>query len=230
MIKGLSYKKKPIIFMSSGDTSSIILAETTFTTLSYADNGGKVQLSSAGVHALTTSPAVGKSIYVTWSGGTGIDGLYKILSVDSTTAVTIDLTYVSGLGTPTVAVKNTEVSLASITIPPLKKNSVIVTYGFLGHTISANSKLISTNLAGSKCAEEYPSSANAFTYLTAHVMNYNDAAHQVVNSQCNIGQSSNSIVTRTVDTSSPTEFYISAKPAAANEYVELFSYLIEVYV
>ena len=56
----------PIVF-KSGEPVSVICVAATFTGLTYANNGGKVQLVSSGVHGLTTSPAVGAKVYVFWS-------------------------------------------------------------------------------------------------------------------------------------------------------------------
>ena len=70
MIKGMARHKAPIVF-KSGEPVSVICVASTFTSLSYANNGGKVQITSSGVHGLTISPAVGAKVYVSWSGGAG---------------------------------------------------------------------------------------------------------------------------------------------------------------
>jgi hypothetical protein len=78
----------------------------TFVTLTYNNNAGKVRLNSAGAHGLTAAVAVGENVYVTWSGGTGVTGLYPVTALDTDTtgtAVTIDLAYRSATATITIA-------------------------------------------------------------------------------------------------------------------------------
>jgi hypothetical protein len=78
----------------------------TFTTLTYNNNAGKVRLNSAGAHGLTAAVAVGENVYVTWTGGTGVTGLYPVTALDTDTtgtAVTIDLAYKSATATITIA-------------------------------------------------------------------------------------------------------------------------------
>ncbi len=108
----------PATQFQSGTPVSVLGVAATFTSVTAAANGASTQLSSAGAHGLTSTNAVGQGVMVTWSGGTGVDRLYKVLSIDSTTALTIDLAYVAGLGTPSVVlVGGAAVALASITIP-----------------------------------------------------------------------------------------------------------------
>jgi hypothetical protein len=78
----------------------------TFVTLTYNNNAGKVRLNSAGAHGLTAAVAVGENVYVTWTGGTGVTGLYPVTALDTDTtgtAVTIDLAYKSATATITIA-------------------------------------------------------------------------------------------------------------------------------
>lgn len=85
---------------------SIIFPAATFVTLTQADNGsGKTRLASAGVHGLTTGAThAGVNVYVTWSGGTGVTGMYSILTISDTTHIDIDLAYSPVLGTAVVTV------------------------------------------------------------------------------------------------------------------------------
>jgi hypothetical protein len=78
----------------------------TFVTLTYDNNAGKVRLNSAGAHGLTAAVAVGENVYATWTGGTGVTGLYPVTALDTDTtgtAVTIDLAYISSTVTITIA-------------------------------------------------------------------------------------------------------------------------------
>ena len=95
---------------------TITAPAATFATLTYDDNGGLVRLSSAGIHSLTAS-AVGRYVYVSWAGGTGVNGFYAITNRSVTTQLTINLPYVAGLGTPTVSVVLADIPLVTQTIP-----------------------------------------------------------------------------------------------------------------
>ncbi len=113
----LKNKAKNSFVFSTDAEQSIVAPAATFVGLNITDNGGNTQINSAGVHGLTTGGAVGYDLYVSWAGGTGVDGFYAVLSVDDTDSVTIDLPYDAGLGTPTVAVIGTELEVARMTIP-----------------------------------------------------------------------------------------------------------------
>ena len=104
----VAYKQAPNL--------TITAPAATFATLTYEDNGGLVRLSSAGIHSLTAS-AVGRYVYVSWAGGTGVNGFYAITDRSVTTKLTINLPYVVGLGTPTVSVVNADITLVTQTIP-----------------------------------------------------------------------------------------------------------------
>lgn len=113
----LKNRAKNSFVFTSDDEQSIVAPAVTFIGLSITDNGGNTQISSAGVHGLTTGGAAGYDVYVSWAGGTGVDGFYTVLTVDDTDSVTIDLPYDAGLGTPTIAVINTKVEVARMSIP-----------------------------------------------------------------------------------------------------------------
>ena len=57
---------------------SIAAAASTFTSLTYEADGANVRLVSAGVHDIAAG-SVGHSVYVTWAGGTGVNGFYAIV-------------------------------------------------------------------------------------------------------------------------------------------------------
>lgn len=221
----------PIVF-KSGAPVSVVCVAATYTGITYADNGGKVKLFSAGVHGLTTSPAVGANVYVSWSSGTGVSGLYTVLSVDSTTAITVDLVHVAGLGTPTVAVANTEINLVTFQIPVLSKNSKIKVEGTFSHTGSTNSKLMSMGLASVKVSSRDNTVANnVVTRLSpGSITNRDNTGSQVIE---NVGLNSGSsaaISTATIDTSVSTSFFVSGKPSEANEIIKIETYLVEVFI
>lgn len=218
----------PKVIAKSAVASSIIEPAATFATLSYANNGGKVQISSAGVHGLTTSPAAGKQVYVSWAGGTGVNGLYTILSVDSTTAITINLTYVLGLGTPTVAILNTEVTLASITLPPLKADSQVEIRATYSITSSTSARTIYARLNTTQISMNSTSAANATVRFWNVMCNRGATNSQITETSTTFPTSTAAVSATAVDTTVNTNLTLSGKPAAANEHVTLESYTITV--
>ena len=223
----------PIVF-KSGEPVSVICVATTFTSLSYANNGGKVQITSAGVHGLTTSPAVGANVYVSWSGGTGVSGLYTVLSVDSTTSITVDLSYADGLGTPTVAIAGTEIYLGNIyTIPALEKNSKIrVTWG-ASCSKSTNAKtLFCYHGSSSVIAQVNTSTSIGLFGMVGIVSNQGDNGVQASTYLTPMPGSHtyNEFKPGSVDTTQTSTMRYSVKAAAANEFVEIAFYIVEVFI
>jgi len=134
-----AYKSAPAL--------SIAAAASTFTSLTYEADGTNVRLVSAGVHGIAAG-SVGHFVYVTWAGGTGVNGFYKILDRSVTTKLTIELAHVSGLGTPTVSLVNSDITLATQTIPAGTMNpSMVLELDILVEcTGSSNNKTVKANL------------------------------------------------------------------------------------
>ena len=134
-----SYKQAPGL--------SIAAAEATFTGLTYNDDGGNVRLVSAGVHGIAAG-SVGHSVYVTWAGGTGVNGFYPIVTRSVTTSLTIALPYVLGLGTPTVSLVNSDITLVTQTIPAgtINPGMVLELDMLFSCTGSSNNKTFKANL------------------------------------------------------------------------------------
>ncbi len=94
----------PALILNSTTPVSIVEPAATFITLTYADNAGDVNLVSAGVHGLTNAVSQGASLYITWTGGTGVTGFYEVLDADTATdEVTIDLPYIDSTVTISIA-------------------------------------------------------------------------------------------------------------------------------
>jgi hypothetical protein len=126
----------------------IVAPASTFTSLSVSDDGsGNVLLSSAGVHGLTDTNAVGRHVYVSWSGA-GTDGLYEVLDADSNTdELIIDYPYDAGLGTPQTSNVTADITIVSQVIPA-GTAKVGMSYQLdllFGMTGSTNSKTVKTN-------------------------------------------------------------------------------------
>jgi hypothetical protein len=284
----------------------------TFTTLTYNNNAGKVRLNSAGAHGLTAAVAVGENVYVTWSGGTGVTGLYPVTALDTDTtgtAVTIDLAYRSatatitiaapgvvtwtdhglsanstirftttgalptGLainttyyvktvlspntftvsasaggaaittsgtqsgtqtalvwyGTAVVAVANTAVTLASVTVPGWSIG--------IGGQIEINALFSLTNSANAKNLNMTFGGSAIFTLASANVASVsvqkeivNRGGSQIVSSAVGAtghGASTGTVLTLSVNTNLDQTFAITAQPTTANELVQLEYYSLQ---
>ena len=217
----------PIVF-KSGEPISVICVASTFTGLSYANNGGKVQITSAGVHGLTTSPAVGANVYVSWSGGTGTNRLYKVLSVDSTTSITVDLLHVAGLGTPVVVKANAVFMVAALTLPPLTGTSKIRCEFNSDITGSTNNKVVSFYLNSSEAI-----SANILTAATLQ-NNFRGLISNMgaTNSQtCTFYGATNNIHKKlSEETATSATLRLGVMFGAANEIITITHYLVEVFI
>lgn len=284
----------------------------TFVTLTYDNNAGKVRLNSAGAHGLTAAVAVGENVYVTWTGGTGVTGLYPVTALDTDTtgtAVTIDLAYRSatatitiaapgvvtwadhglsvndtirftttgalptGLainttyyvktvlstntftvsasaggaaittsgtqsgtqtalvwyGTAVVAVANTAVTLASVTVPGWSIG--------IGGQIEVNALFSLTNSANAKNLNMTFGGSAIFTLASANVASVsvqkeivNRGGSQIVSSAVGAtghGASTGTVLTLSVNTNVDQTFAITAQPTTANELVQLEYYSLQ---
>jgi hypothetical protein len=299
----------PALVLENKGPIGLVEPAGTFVTLTYNNNAGKVRLNSAGAHGLTAAVAVGENVYVTWTGGTGVTGLYPVTALDTDTtgtAVTIDQTYKSstvtisiadpgvvtwaahglsindtvrftttgalptGLtinttyyvktvlsantftvstsaggaavttsgtqsgvqtalvwyGTAVVAVANTAVTLASVTVPgwSVGTGGEIELDALFSMTNSANAKNLNMTFGGSAI----------FTLAAANVASVsvqknivNRGGSQIVSNAVGAtghGASTGAVVTLSVNTNVDQTFAITAQPATANELVQLEYY------
>lgn len=233
MLKGRKSLGQPPIVFKSGYPVSAVCVASTFTSVTYADNGGKVQLISAGVHGLTTSPAVGASVYVAWAGGPGISGFYPILSVDTTLKFTIDLAYIAGLGTPTIARVNTAISVFSFQIPALKNESVINMESMATITSSSNTRRIYWLLNGvSLVIKETSAAAVALTSVGRMVNRKTPSNLQVSTGSISPDgiSTSTAFTNRTIDMSVQTNLSAAVYMSSANEIITFESVTARIYI
>ena len=200
---------------------SFVAVATTFTAATVANNAGNVQLSSAGAHGLTATPAIGAEVYVAWTGGTGVSGFCKVLSVDSATAFTIQLPYATGLGTPTVTPVATDVVMASIQIPAgsVSANGSLECDVFFDGTASANGKTTSWYVGATRI------DANSFT-TGPQVSRWRLINRGAINSQLYALSGGSLLGGLTVDFSQSQILALHAQAAAANERITLEGYVI----
>lgn len=219
----------PALVLNSTTPVSIVEPAATFTTLTYENNAGLVRLVSAGAHGLTTAIAVGASVYVTWATGTGVNGLYAVTALDADTTgvkITINRAFVSGLGTPTVAVANTVLTLGSVVIPAWSmglKGGMIVNAQF-SMTNTANAKNIGMSYGGSAISA-VAGTSNASVSIQKDV--YNRSNGTLVTSPLAAtghGLNATAAVVITEDTTLDQVFLITAQPAVENNVVTLEGY------
>ena len=200
---------------------SFVAVASTFTSAAYANNAGNVQLSSTGAHGLAATPAVGANVYVSWTGGTGMSGFYKVLSIDSTTAFTIQLAYATGLGTPSLTPVATDVIMASITIPSgsVSANGSLEFHTFFDGTSSSNNKTTSWHI-GTNYIDSNSYSTGSQPY---HWWLINRGA---LNSQMYTLNDTYIAGGITIDFSQSQTLTLRAQAAAANELITLEGYVI----
>lgn len=215
----------------------IVGVAATFTTLTAADSvatPGKLQISSAGVHGLTTGAThAGKYIYVTWSGGTGISGLYPILTVDSTLIITLDTTSTgfAGMGTAVVSKVTVKIPLVTTVIAAgtMTATSELIVNSLWSHTSSANSKTISVDYGGTTFGAYVTPTTVASTRYEKEIRN-RTLATQISSALTSAGNGSvaGALVAGTVDTATALDFVISGTLATANEVLQLESYTLKI--
>ena len=210
-------------------------ATFTSTTPTSAAAGADTLLTSAGVHGLTSAVSVGASIYI--SGGTGWTvGFHTItaIAVDTTgVSIQIDTPFDAGFGTPTIALANTEVTLASISVPPMLENSVVEVDSTWGFTSSANSKTYRYRFTGVTSGSAV-FSANVNTTGTQtnrseiEFQNRNSTESAVMSFPISgsYGSNNTSTSSQTINTSTGVVLTLTAQPAVANEIMSLERYVV----
>lgn len=131
---GIEYKsngvgyvtKAPSLLGLKSDSTIKVICPNAAITWTAANNGsGKVRLTSSGVHGLTTTPAVGASLYVTsTANGWVLGAFHEIATIVSTTVIDLTTDWASQ-GVPVFALVGTNVPLYSLTVPVLLANSYL---------------------------------------------------------------------------------------------------------
>lgn len=194
-----------------------------------ANNGsGKVRI-TANTHLLTAGEAVDATepveVYISAWTGTGVAGWYNILAVPDANTYDIDLAYAAGLGTPTVALKSTQV-VAPFSVPIGKLgNYSEITIKLKGqYTASANAKNIFTRLNATEFSQLNQNNASNVTSLYEYGF-YNDGAKNKQEvlfdkvSGSSTGSSANVPMTMTEDTSADSELFFRVSAVTANQVV-----------
>lgn len=218
----------------TGSNLSFVSVAATFTSVTYANNGGRVQFSSAGVHGLTTSPSAGARVYVSWSGAgaSGVNGFYDVYSVDTTTTFTISLTHAAGLGTPTIALAGTAVTLTeTVTLPgnSLGLSGILEIRSFGTIVASTNNKLIQTVFGGTTLNFINTSGASNVTFnQVQQIINENGStsAQRCTGTVATSGPNTASFVSSSIDTTADVTIAMRLTAAAANEPIRVYGVMI----
>lgn len=98
----------PKSYTNFNSVSVVPVASTFSTVTTFDSNSGNVRLNGTGAHGLTTAvvitPAINTGVYVTWTAGSGVSGVYPVTAIDTDTTgtkLTINLPYVSSTVTAT---------------------------------------------------------------------------------------------------------------------------------
>lgn len=217
------------VLAKSAVATKLIEPAATFTATTPTDGGsGTIVLTSAGAHGLTAARAVGASIYI--SAGTGWTvGFYPITAIDLDTtgvAITITGTFDVGMGSPTIALANTEVTLTTIDIPILSANSMFEYEASWSFTNSANTKTLRTRFGGTQVTATGPTTTASYS-VRKIITNRGATNSQIVTTALadgSLGNTTASYVSLSIDTSVSTSLTITAQPTTANELVHLERY------
>jgi hypothetical protein len=223
----------PSLILGSITPIGLVEVANTFVDLAYGDNLGNAKIISSGAHGLTSSVAVGASIYIAWSLGAGINGLYKVLSLDEDTigtAITIDLPYVGGLGDPIVAVANTEVILKSVNIPgwSMGVGGTTEIDAIFSFTSDATEKIIEMAYGGQTVL--YADVANNSSAFVQKIMGNYGNSKIITNSPIALGPglSEKENLLFDVDATKDQIFSIIAKPSTANNVIRLDAFKLNI--
>jgi hypothetical protein len=211
----------------------LVQPAATFTTLTYETNAGLVRLVSAGAHGLTAAIAVGASVYVTWATGTGVNGLYAVTALDADTTgvkITINYPYVLGLGTPTVAVADTVVTLASVTVPgwSMGVGGGMEIDALFTLTNNATVKTLGMTFGGGTILSA--AAASNASACVQKIMCNRGSSQIITNSASAVGHglSTGANVTLSVDATVDQVFAITARPATANNLMRLEAFKLHI--
>jgi len=226
-------RNEPIYFVSTAAVS-IVAPAGSFTTLSYEDSSGSVRLTSTGIHSLTNAVAQNKLVRVTWDGGTGVNGLYTVTDVSAaTTKITINYPFAAGLGTPTVSVVGTDITLGSATIPAnqIKLGMELEIDALFAMTGSANNKIFKVNVGDAGWYSQTVAASNVSLSVDKQAW-ANTATTLVSNALAAPGHGAstgaNVTMTPTGGFGIAQTFAITGQIATANEFITLEAWSFEI--
>jgi hypothetical protein len=228
----------PVLAYGSYARTALVTAASTFTGLTYDEDDGLVRFNSDGAHGLTEAVAVGKHVYVSWTEGegpgAGVDGFYTVVALDDDTtgtAITIDMPYVEDMGTPTVALAGTEVTLALASLPAnaLQVGRILEFDALFGMTGSTNNKVLKAKLGDQTWYNQTVAGNNQSVCLEKKACA--SATNTVISNAAaspGHGASTGANVSLTVTFNAALTFAITVTPATANEFVEITAWKLRI--
>lgn len=215
---------------------ALVEPAATFTsaTPSSAAAGADTLLTSAGVHGLTGAVSVGASIYISAGAGWTV-GFHTItaIAVDTTgTAIQVDTPYNGSMVAPTIALANTEVTVATIAIPVLGVNSYIAIDWSNSNTTSGNNKAFRVKYGGTTFLTLNNSttiSGRSSSLISNRGSTNSQLGGLAVGSTVGFGTSSVATATGAVNSSISQDLVFTVQPSVANEVVAHDRHIVSVW-
>jgi hypothetical protein len=162
-----------------------------------------------------------------------VNGLYAVTALDADTTgvkITINLPYVVGLGTPTVAVANTVVTLASVTVPgwSMGVGGGMEIDALFTLTNNATVKTLGMTFGGGTLLSA--AAASNASACVQKLMCNRGSSQIITNSASTVGHglSTGANVTLSVDATVDQVFAITCQPATANNLMRLEAFKLHV--
>lgn len=222
----------PALTFGTAQKIDLISCASTFVTLT-ADSDpstGLVRLTSAGAHGLTAAAAIGKQLYVTWTGGTGVTGFYTITAIPTDTTgltLTINMPFVSGLGTASVNLATVAVPIYSFVVPARRFQSgqTMFIQSVHGYTASTDNKTVTFSLGGVTIGALVNATASAVSSrIYKSVSNRNDTTLvSDASGSFGTGVSTSALVASALSFTQDNTFLMRFTPAVANQAISLES-------
>ncbi len=220
---------------AASDAPSVIQANTGLTWTATDNGSGKVRLTSNAAHGLTASPAVGASLYSTTTQNNWIaDSFHEISAIISTTQIDLTTDF-SSHGVPVFALAGTEVTVATVAIPPLSPNGGIeIDHTWVYEPASTNSKRIVVSYGGTKFLNSNQSNgSNEMQHVHTVIQNTDSTSSQTtgfsLGNGTGFGSTSALPVSGSIDSSVSQDLTLSVIPAVANEVIKSTSYRIKLF-
>jgi hypothetical protein len=154
-------------------TSPLVLTFPAATgAVTWEASGGLLRIITTNVHALTTLSAVGRSVYLNWTGGTAAPAV--ITAIDTTAKITVNVRYNSGTATMGTAGSVVTFGADNKIIPPAPAQvTASPTYGAPMTVILASHGLVPGNAMQFTAGTSFPSPlAATTTYYVSRVIQH----------------------------------------------------------
>ena len=214
-----------------GSPISAIAPASTFTsvTATSANSGTDIQLASAGVHGLTTSPAVGCKIYVS-AGTNWTAGFYTIKSITNTTTLVLEESWVASMGSPTIVLADnaTEMPVIAVSIPPMLERSAIKIEIAGELTASTNGKKTIVDFGSMHCYNKNNNGSEGIESIIVRISNQGSKTaqktHYTLGNNTGYGSTAGVALTGNENTANAVTLYLRYIFQTANEVHSINSF------